>query len=66
MSGLTAVIWIMIAFVAILGTVCIVVCVADALVMASVTDDMLEYERKICQLAEKEQAELKDKEDKEG
>lgn len=66
MSGLTAVIWMMIAFVAILGIVCVVVCVADALVMASVTDDMLEYERKICQLAEKEQAELKDKEDKEG
>lgn len=29
-------------------------------------DDLLEYERKICQLAENEQAELKDKENKEG
>ena len=46
MSGTTALIW-MIALGAILGTVCIVVCVADALVMARVTAVLLEYERKI-------------------
>lgn len=65
MSLSTVLIW-MIALGAILGIVCIVVCVADALVRVSVTAVLLEYERKICHLAEKEQDELRDKEDKEG
>lgn len=56
----------MIALGAILGIVCVVVCVSDALVRVRVTAVLLEYERKILQLAEKERAELKDKEGKEG
>lgn len=56
----------MIALGAILGIVCVVVCVSDALVGVRVTAVLLEHERKILQLAEKERAELKDKEDKEG
>lgn len=65
MSVANALIW-MIALGAILGIVCVVVCVADALVRVRVTAVLLEYERKILQLAEKERAELRDKEDKEG
>lgn len=74
MSGTTALIWVLVASIGIPAAVFIIFFVADAWVRVHAINVLLEYERKICQLDDRDRAELEKaldgvtngKEDKEG